>query len=121
MVYILAVPEKPSKERKQEIIQKGSQLPGVSDASTMTRKFKGWDKSGSGGFGTVYMTKDSGAKALVAVKVAKQWFYGAFDFCKTGDAAQIRQRTACQLLRGVFLKRMQTPKHCNLFQLLCSS
>ena len=55
--------------RKDEIITLGSKLPGVGEPQAMRRKYKGWDQSGKGGFGTVYMTKDSGAKQLVAIKV----------------------------------------------------
>ncbi len=58
-----------AKTRRDEIIEEGSKLPCVGDPQAMARKYKGWDHSGRGGFGTVYMTKDTGGKQLVAVKV----------------------------------------------------
>ncbi len=58
-----------AKTRRDEIVEEGSKLPGVGDPQVMARKYKGWDQSGKGGFGTVYMTKDTGGKQLVAVKV----------------------------------------------------
>ena len=57
------------KTRRDEIVEEGSRLPCVGDPQVMARKYKGWDQSGRGGFGTVYMTKDTGGKQLVAVKV----------------------------------------------------
>jgi hypothetical protein len=57
------------KVRRDEIVEEGQKLPCVGDPQAMSRKYKGWDQSGRGGFGTVYMTKDTGGKQLVAVKV----------------------------------------------------
>jgi hypothetical protein len=57
------------KARRDAIVEEGQKLPGVGDPQAMSRKYKGWDQSGRGGFGTVYMTRDTGGKQLVAVKV----------------------------------------------------